>query len=314
MYGTFAKHTSRGIMKDFYTRSKELLESNDLNTVMVLSKEFNTSVKTASTRIKTYYGKTVREIIREQRTPTKEECDFLLLTSTDLNDFKKKAGFTSTSVYFKGLFDKYYGVSNYQNAKARVVSKIPCKDYNPTIYDNKSIFLSQYFGDGSFDARRNSIRIEHGYKQKEYLLFKVGLFNKAFPTTKGIEGVREIVRKDTGYVSYTWYSGKLPNNYVEASKTVEEMTPLGIMLWYLDDGCYHISKSGQHMISLCIPDEEIKRQAYDVFKSYGIEFTVRDVELVLQDRVKITLFMNCFTKPFLHMIPECMRYKCEMKI
>ena len=112
MHGTFAEHTSRGIMKDFYTRSKELLESNDLNTVMVLSKEFNISVKTVSTRIITYYCKTVIKIIRKLGTPTKEECDFLLLTSTDLNDFKKKAGFTSTSVYFKGFLIKYFGVSN----------------------------------------------------------------------------------------------------------------------------------------------------------------------------------------------------------
>ena len=92
------------------------------------------------------------------------------------------------------------------------------------------------------------------------------------------------------------------------------MTPLGIMLWYLDDGCYYVSKSGHQSISLSITDEEIRRQAYDVFKSYGIEFSVRGVYLVLQDRVKIAMFMNCFTKPFLHMIPECMKYKCEMKI
>ena len=301
-------------MKDFYTRSIELIESNDVNTVMILSKEFNTSVKTANTRFKTYFGKTVRELIRDRCTPSKEECDFLLMTSVDVNDFKTKAGFTNTPAYFKGLFDRYYGVSNYQKAKASVITKIPSKHYNPTIYDNKAIFLSQYFGDGSFDPARNSIRIEHGYKQKEYLLFKVSLFNKAFPTTNGIEAVREVIRDGTGYVSYTWYSGKLPNNYVEASKDVEELTPLGLMLWYLDDGCYHVSKDGQHTISLCIPDEGIKQQAYNVFKSYGIEFTVRKVELVLQDSVKVAMFMNCFTKPFLHIIPECMKYKCEMKI
>lgn len=314
MYGTFTKHTNKGIMKDFYTRSIELIESNDVNTVMILSKEFNTSVKTANTRFKTYFGKTVRELIRDRCTPSKEECDFLLMTSVDVNDFKTKAGFTNTPAYFKGLFDRYYGVSNYQKAKASVITKIPSKYYNPTIYDNKAIFLSQYFGDGSFDPARNSIRIEHGYKQKEYLLFKVSLFNKAFPTTNGIEAVREVIRDGTGYVSYTWYSGKLPNNYVEASKDVEELTPLGLMLWYLDDGCYHVSKDGQHTISLCIPDEGIKQQAYNVFKSYGIEFTVRKVELVLQDSVKVAMFMNCFTKPFLHIIPECMKYKCEMKI
>ena len=314
MYGTFTKHTNKGIMKDFYTRSIELIESNDVNTVMILSKEFNTSVKTANTRFKTYFGKTARELIRDRCTPSKEECDFLLMTSVDVNDFKTKAGFTNTPAYFKGLFDRYYGVSNYQKAKASVITKIPSKYYNPTIYDNKAIFLSQYFGDGSFDPARNSIRIEHGYKQKEYLLFKVSLFNKAFPTTNGIEAVREVIRDGTGYVSYTWYSGKLPNNYVEASKDVEELTPLGLMLWYLDDGCYHVSKDGQHTISLCIPDEGIKQQAYNVFKSYGIEFTVRKVELVLQDSVKVAMFMNCFTKPFLHIIPECMKYKCEMKI
>lgn len=301
-------------MKDFYTRTKELLESNDLNTVKILAAEFGISLSSAHKRVKSYFGETVQEIIRKQRTPTKEECDFLLVTTNSVEEFKSEANLENNSIYFKGLFDKYYGVSTYQKAKASVLAKLTVEQYQPTLQDNYSLFLSQYFGDGHYDIHRNALRIEHGYKQKDYLLFKIGLFNKAFPTTKGIEGVKKHIRESTGYVSYGWYSGKLPNNYVSANKQVSDMTPFGFFLWYLDDGCYHVSKHGQHIISMCIPDEETKQQAHAVFKSYGIDFTVREAELVLQDSVKVAMFMNCFTKPFKHLVPECMLYKCEMKI
>jgi hypothetical protein len=301
-------------MKDFYTRANELLSDNDMNTVKTLSQEFGISISTANTRFRTYFGKTVRDYIRDKLTPSKADCDLALAMSEDVHEFKRITGLDKYPEYFKGLFDRYYGNSTFQGVKARLVAKIPCAAYEPTVHDNKALFLSQYFGDGSYDPVHNALRIEHGYKQADYLRFKVSLFNRAFPTTNGVEHIKKYDRKSAGYVSYSWYSGKLPESFVNASKRVDELTPLGIMLWYLDDGCYHVSQSGQHIISMCIPDEDVKQQALTVFKSYGVDFTVRDVELVLQDRVKVAMFMNCFTRPFLHMLPECMHYKCELKI
>ena len=300
-------------MKDFYTRAVELKEELNPNAVMILAKEFGVSVSTANNRFSGYFGKTMREHIRDTVVPSKEQCDLLVAISADVNEFKELSGMSKHPQLFKGLFDRYYGTSTFQKVKATLVSKIPCQQYNPTVDDNRSIFLSQYFGDGSYDNRRNALRIEHGYKQLDYLRFKVSLFNKAWPTTCGLEKIAKRVHTD-GYVSYTWYSGKLPNNYKDCHKSVKQLSPLGVLLWYLDDGCYHVSKNGQQIIDLCIPDEKVKADAYEHFKSYGIEFNVRGKSLVLQDSVKVAKFMNCFTRPFVHLVPECMKYKCEMKI
>jgi hypothetical protein len=298
--------------KTFYQRALELLENNDYNTAMKLEREFKISNKTVHTYLHSLFGKSPREYIKARQTPSKEECDLALALSTNVFEMRARLGVTNDK-YWVGLLDKYYGYSTFQKCKALVISKSPFHAYTPTIVDNKSIFLSQYFGDGSYYQDRNALKIEHGYKQRDYLLWKVSLFNKAWPTTNGIEKIRERYQRG-GYVSYVWYSGKLPGNFVTMDKSFKDMTPFGAFIHYLDDGCYHVSKDGQHIIDICVPDRSVRTDALEFYRGLGIIFTERKMSIVLQDSVKVANFLNSCVYPYKHMVPEAMQYKCQMKI
>lgn len=307
--------------KSFYERAKELAENcksvKDNNVYEILAKEFNIGKRTAGNRFKSLFGKPVRDYISDYNIPTKEQLRDAIIrcdNHVELVDF-----FNINPDWLKGLYDKYFGISTFTNVKLHLLNEFDVVPYNPTIEDNLSILISQKLGDGYFDFsdKRNALKIEHGYKQFDYLKFKVNLLKKAFPTISGIEKIKK--RNYKGYISYSWYSNNIRHRYLEIIKNtndidlIDKLTPLGWMLWYLDDGSLMISKNS-NQLSIAIHDNNIRLKAIEVLRTYGFSFSNYKEEIVISHRISIIKFLNCFIKPFIHLIPECMKYKCIIKI
>lgn len=307
--------------KSFYERAKELAEScnrvKDNGVYETLAKEFHIGLRNAGDRFKSLFGKPVRDYIADINTPSKEVLRDAIIRCDTQEDLLKFLNIHYD--WIKGLYDKYFKVSTFRAAKLKLFNEFDIIEYNPTIEDNLAILVSQKLGDGSFEfyEGRSSLKIEHGYKQYDYLKFKINLLKKAFPTIAGLETISK--REYKGYISYSWRSNNLRNRYMDIIKEdqdwelIKRLTPFGWMLWYLDDGSLTLSDNS-NQLSFAIHGNEVRVKAIEELKTYGFQFANYNEQIVISDKLTIIKFLNCFIKPFIHLIPECMKYKCIVKI
>lgn len=307
--------------KSFYERAKELAENckrvKNNRVYEILAEEFHISIRSAGDRFKSIFGKPIRDYIVDINTPTKELLRDAIVRCDTQEDLLKFLNIHYD--WIKGLYDKYFKVSTFRAAKLKLFNEFDIIEYNPTIEDNLSILISQKLGDGSYEFYdgRSSLKIEHGYKQYDYLKFKINLLKKAFPTISGLETIKK--REYKGYISYSWRSNNLRNRYMEiiqnftGSDLIDRLTPFGWMLWYLDDGNLTISDNS-NQLSFAIHEDIIRCKAIKELKTYGFNFANYNEQIVISDKFTIIKFLNCFIKPFIHLIPECMKYKCIVKI
>lgn len=297
------------MIADFKRIVKLGIESKDVSVFgqhsVRLCAKYGISEKTLYTRFKSMFGMSPREYIEERIYPTKEELIRFILNSESTEEVRKKTGLSVRK--FTGLYDKLLGCSTFQKARVKIlVSKRPVK-YNPTIEDNYAIIASQVLGDGSYDAKRHSLRIQHGIKQTEYLKWKVSLLNKAYPKTPSEVAIRDHAQ---GHQYADWYSRHLGNvdvPHLEPWTLVEKLTPFGWLLWYLDDGCFCQD------LEICIPDPRVAAAAITELVSYDIEcrYVQSSMKLIMCGQENSVWFYKNLLEPFLEVIPSCVKYKVE---
>lgn len=119
--------------------------------------------------------------------------------------------------------------------------------------EQKSILFGIILGDGYLQktGKKNArLRLEHGAKQKEYLLWKVEKLKKLFQgKAKYLERIHPITKREYSYWRHqsqsTPYLGKLRKIfYPDGNKRIPEdvekyLTPLALAVWYMDDGYYY---------------------------------------------------------------------------
>ena len=307
--------------KSFYERAKELAESckrvKDNGVYETLSEEYHISKRQAGDRFKSFFGKPVRDYITDFNRPTREALRDALIKCDRQEELLKYLGITYD--WLKGLYDKYFGTSTFRSAKLKLYNEFDVIPYNPTIEDNLSILVAERLGDGSFEFYdgRKSLKIEHSEEQYDWLKFKVNLLKKAFPTVPGLEAIKK--RDNNGYISYSWRSNTIRDRYMDIIKEnerqdlVRRLTPFGWMVWYLDDGNLYLSNNS-NQLSISIHEPNVREVAVKEMLTYGFKFSNYKECITLSDKLEIIKFLNCFVKPFIHLIPDCMEYKYVVKI
>lgn len=282
-----------------------------------LAKEFNISKRTAGDRFKSIFKMPVRDYISKNLIPSKEDLLTYIIQSNSFKELYEISGINDVSRLSK-LLHKYFGNSNLFKIKLNLVAKIPNKNYKVNREDNESILLSQIYGDGSIE-RNSCLKIEHGYKQFNYLKFKISLINKAYPTTNGLEGIRKKV-SNKNYVSYTYRTKQVLEKQIEKfnkrslEDNINSMTPLGICLLYLDDGTFHYSKKyNTTCLSIGTVDKKLQKALYNYFLTYGYKFNIRTNGIELNSKIEIIKFIKDFLQPYKEIIPKCMHYKIDYK-
>jgi hypothetical protein len=238
-------------------------------------------------------------------TPSKEDMDILIMNTENVEELWNKLPRDKT--FYSGIFDRYYGVSTYKKAKEVLLKSEVVTIYNPSRKDNKSIVYSQLLGDGHYDKRRHAIQITHGIKQAEYLKAKVAMITKAYPKLSSKVVIRE---HKQGHKYANWYSTKLGNIDIpdkeDYYKLIPELTPLGWLLWWLDDGGWYQN------IAIFSINEDIVNKAVEVLKTYGIEARPCPNGFCMCGRVNDVRFYKTFIEPLTDYIPECMKYKVKI--
>lgn len=304
-------------MKEDFDKAIALaIENKDIQLFGTISFEiankYNTSHKTVHNRFVSIYGKPFRKYILEKLEPTKEQLVSIILNTNSSEEVRGVLGLPNRM--FVGMYDRYFGVSTYQKAKLSILKTIPVKQRKSSLReDNIAILMSQHLGDGWYDSKRHALRITHGIKQAEYLRWKVALIHEGYNKTNTEIKVRHH-KQGHDYVDY--YSGKLGHVVfpVQKSEAVKLLTPLGWLLWYLDDGNY------TQNITISIGDETIALAAQKELKTYDISSRIYKIKnknaynLILCGQQEDLKFYRTFIEPFINKIPNCMKYKCEMKI
>ncbi len=270
-----------------------------------IAKKYGVCKKTTYTRLRTMYGKTLREVLRDKLTPSKEELSSLILNSTHVEEVW--ASLKRGKDFYKGLFDQYYGVSTYTKARLEILKTASVVPYVVTREDNRSIVYSQLLGDGTYDKRRHALRIVHGIKQAEYLKAKVAMLCKAFPKLSCEVKVRQ---HNQGHMYADWYSRHLGNIDIPEKEDyptlVPKLTPLGWLLWFLDDGCL-----GQDLM-ICTLNKDLQKVAVKELASYGILAREGHQAVHMKGQENTVRFYKNFIEPLLHLVPKCMQYKVKI--
>ncbi len=155
--------------------------------------------------------------------------------------------------------------------------------------EQKSLLIALLIGDGTI-SNNYVFKLSHSTLQREYLEWKVGLLNKY-----GIKnnGVKEYISKcgyNTGKsVLYSQMSliptiKALRRSVYTPKKTItrkllEWLNPLGLAIWYMDDGCINVNTSKQRSsiqhaikIATCVDDSTIKTIINYFDEIWGIHF------------------------------------------
>ncbi len=175
----------------------------------------------------------------------------------------------------------------------------------PLSRDQKSILFGTILGDGYVQktgAKNARLRLEHGSKQKEYLLWKVTQLSVLFPgKPKDLERIHPITKRKYGYCRHqsrsTPYLGKLRKVfYPDGKKKIPDdlekyLTPIALAVWYMDDGYYYqrdkcsylylgnVSEEEANVVSLAIQEKfDILSKVLNKKKGYVIYFPPKETE------------------------------------
>lgn len=294
---------------DFLTLIDEIKANQNFDVthyIDCLSEKYGICQRTAYSRFTSYFGTSPKKYVRALITPSKAELSTLILNSETVDELWEKLPRDKT--YWGGLFDRVYGVSTFKKAKEKILSQQSVVPYTVTRDDNRSLLYSQVLGDGHYNAKRHILAIQHGMKQAEYLKWKVALMTKGYPN---LNHEVKAYQHTQGHKYVSWYSGKLgnvdlPSDPDERWTLVEKLTPMGWLLWYLDDGC-----NGQnYSISVC--NEKTEAETVRVLATYGIKSRVQAGSVIMCGMINDRLFSRAFLEPFLHLIPRSMHYKVKI--
>ena len=155
--------------------------------------------------------------------------------------------------------------------------------------EQKSILFGIILGDGYLQktGKKNArLRLEHGGKQKEYLLWKVRKFGKLFQgKAKYLERIHPISKRRYSYWRHqsqsTPYLGKLRNIfYPDGKKKIPEdlekyLTPVTLTVWFMDDGYYYLRDRCSYLYLGNVSQEEAEIVAQTLLKKFNIVTRVK---------------------------------------
>lgn len=203
--------------------------------------------------------------------------------------------------------------------------------------ESRNLMIAVLLGDGSI-SKTNGFRMCHGSAQKEYLQWKINKLHEHGIRTCGLkESICSV-----GYnVGSTYYYTRLnvipfvkvlrrvfykPKKVIANRKMLNRLNALGIAIWFMDDGCINIRKTGDKIhgfyirIATCLPKDELQ-----VVINYFKE--VWDVSFYAFSEGKGTFSLCCGTKeavkfvdivrPYVEEVPSMtykIRYNLEQRV
>lgn len=138
--------------------------------------------------------------------------------------------------------------------------------------ESRNLLISMLLGDGTI-SNNNVFKLSHGYKQKEYLEWKINLLNEYGIKNNGLKEYVSAKGYNIGDVVYYTQLSIIPfvkllrriiykpkKNYANR-KILNRLNALGVAIWYMDDGHINIRKTNDKIhgfyvkIATCLSKE-----------------------------------------------------------
>ena len=120
--------------------------------------------------------------------------------------------------------------------------------------ESRNLLISMLLGDGTI-SNNYVFKLSHGYKQKEYLEWKINLLNEYGIKNNGLKEYVSTKGYNTGDIVYYSQLSIIPfikllrriiykpkKNYSNR-KILNRLNALGVAIWYMDDGHINIRKT-----------------------------------------------------------------------
>jgi hypothetical protein len=139
--------------------------------------------------------------------------------------------------------------------------------------ESRNLIIGMLLGDGTI-SNNYVFKLSHGYKQKEYLEWKINLLNEYGIKNNGLKEYISTCGYNLGSIVYYSQMSVIPfmkvlrrviykpiKNYANR-KILNRLNPLGVAIWYMDDGCINIRKTGDKIhgfyirIATCLYKEQ----------------------------------------------------------
>lgn len=148
--------------------------------------------------------------------------------------------------------------------------------------DSRNLLIGMLLGDGTI-SNNFVFKLSHGYKQKEYLEWKINLLNeygiknnglKEYICTQGYNIDKVVYYSQMSVIPFIKLLRRIiykPIKNYANRKLLNRLNPLGIAIWYMDDGCINIRKTGEKIhgfyirIATCLYKEQ-NQVIIDYFK------------------------------------------------
>lgn len=150
--------------------------------------------------------------------------------------------------------------------------------------NQKAILVGTLLGDGSLQktgAKNARLRLEHGAKQKDYLLWKMRAFPHLFQG-KPSHLFREHPKSNATYEYWRAQSNATPALgawrtlfYPDGKKQIPEnlaemLTELGLAVWYMDDGYFYPKDKNSYLYLGRVSKEEAEIARSAVEKNFDL--------------------------------------------
>ena len=155
--------------------------------------------------------------------------------------------------------------------------------------ESRNLIIGMLLGDGTI-SNNYVFKLSHGYKQKEYLEWKINLLNEHGIKNNGLKKYISTCGYNLGSIVYYSQMSVIPfmkvlrrvvykpiKNYANR-KILNRLTPLGLAIWYMDDGHINIRKTDDKIhgfyikIATCLYKEQ-NQIIIDYFKEiWNISF------------------------------------------
>ena len=138
--------------------------------------------------------------------------------------------------------------------------------------ESRNLLISMLLGDGTI-SNNNVFKLSHGYKQKEYLKWKINLLNeygiknnglKEYISTKGYNTGDIVYYSQLSIIPFIKLLRKIiykPKKNYSNRKILNRLNALGLAIWYMDDGYINIRKTNDKIhgfyikIATCLSKE-----------------------------------------------------------
>jgi recombination protein RecA len=155
--------------------------------------------------------------------------------------------------------------------------------------EQKSILIGTILGDGYLQktGKRNArLRLEHGYRQKDYLLWKVKKLGNLFQgRPRYLERIHPKTKRKYRYYRHqsqsTPYLGKLRTLFYPTGKKKipgqlkKFLDPLALAVWYMDDGYYYPRDKCSYLYLGDIKKEEAEIVKKALFEKFGLVVRIK---------------------------------------